>query len=562
MARDGALPASFLLLIVVFIFIHHRYAKLPAKPRGTAGLLYVFNDFVLDTDRRELRRGAKLVSVAPQVFDLLEYLIRHRERVVSKNDLLAAIWDGRIVSNSALSTRINAARCAIADSGEEQRLIRTVPRKGVRFVGEVREEQAPALVPGPAGVTGPEHPAPIETLPDKPSVAVLPFSNMSGDPEQDYFADGMAEEIITALSRCSWLFVIARNSSFTYKGKAVDVRQIGRELGVRYVLEGSVRREGNRVRFTGQLIDAISGGHIWADRFEGNLGNVFDLQDQFTESVVAAIEPKLQFAEIERMKHKPASSLAAYDLLLRAQQCEYEFRMESHTAALRYLEQALLIDPAYVPAMALAALCHAERRDQGWMKDPEAEAIDAARFSSRAVELDKDNASVLWMAGYSILRFQMDQPHARELIRRSLELNPNSAIASAIGGEIEANLGNTDEALKLLVRAARLSPRDPRGWFITSKMAWAYHVAGQFDEAISEAKKVLRENPHSAYALRFLAASLARKGRLDGAAEAIREVLNVEPELTLTRLRARLMFIEEKVWREYSSALRLAGLPE
>jgi TolB-like protein len=525
-------------------------------------LLYLFNEFALDTDRRELRCGAKLVSVTPQVFDLLEFLIRNRQRVVTKDDLLAAIWDGRAVSDSALTTRINAARCAINDTGEHQTLIRTLPRKGVRFIGSVREEQKVALSQAQGEATTTLHPGPTLALPDKPSIAVLPFANMSGDSEQDYFADGIAEEIITALSRCSWLFAIARNSSFTYKGKAVDVRQVGRELGVRYVLEGSVRRGGDRLRFTGQLIDATSGGHIWADRFEGNAGDVFDLQDRFTESVVAAIEPKLQLAEIARIKHKPASNLDAYDLLLRAQQCEYEFRQESHAAALRYLEQALLIDPAYAPAMALAALCHAERRDQGWMKDPEAEAIDAARFTSRAVELGKDDANVLWMAGYSILRFQMDQPHARELICRSLELNQNSAVASAIGGEIEANLGNTDGALKLLVRAARLSPRNPRGWFITSKMAWAYHVAGHFDEAISAAKKVLRENPHSAYALRFLAASLARKGRLDGAAEAIREVLKVEPELTLRVLRARLMFIEEKVWREYSSALRLAGLPE
>jgi TolB-like protein len=318
----------------------------------------------------------------------------------------------------------------------------------------------------------PEHPGAALTLPDKPSIAVLPFANMSGDPEQDYFADGMAEEIITALSRCSWLFVIARNSSFTYKGKAVDIRQVGRELGVRYVLEGSVRRGGgDRLRFTGQLIDATSGGHIWADRFEGSIGTVFELQDRFTESVVAAIEPKLQLAEIERLKHKPAPHFDAYDLLLRAQQCEYEFRPESHDAALHYLDKALAIDPSYAPALALAALCHAERRDQGWMKDAEVEGCEGFRFASRAVELGKDDANVFWMAGYAILRLQMDLPRSRELVRHSLELNPNSAVALAIVGEIESCLGNTREALDLLVHAARLSPRDPRGWLITSKMA-------------------------------------------------------------------------------------------
>jgi len=249
-------------------------------------------------------------------------------------------------------------------------------------------------------------------------------------------------------------------------------------------------------------------------------------------------------------------------LLLRAQQCEYEFRMDSHAAALRYFEQALVIDPTYAPAMALAALCHAERRDQSWMKDPEREANDAIRLASRAVELGKDDANVFWMAGYAILRFQMDLPRAKALVRHSLELNPNSAMALAIAGEIEADLGNTKEALELLFRAMRLSPRDPRGWFITSKMAWAYFVDGQFDNAITAAKKVLNQNPRSAYALRFLAANLAIQGRLIDAAEAIRQVLAVEPQLTLTRLRARLMFIEEKIWRDYAAALRLAGLPE
>ena len=230
-------------------------------------MLYHFNDFVLDTGRRELRRGDRLVAVEPQVFDLLEFLIRSRERVVSRDDLLAAVWRGRIVSEATLSSRVNSARAAIGDNGEEQRLIRTLPRKGVRFVGEVREESDTPSPPGPAAM--PEAATPLATR--GPSIAVLPFTNMSGDPEQDYFADGIVEDIITALSRCSGLIVIARNSSFTYKGKAVDVRQVGRELGVRYVLEGSVRRGGDRLRISGQLIDARSGAHLWADRFDGDV---------------------------------------------------------------------------------------------------------------------------------------------------------------------------------------------------------------------------------------------------------------------------------------------------
>jgi TolB-like protein len=262
-------------------------------------LLYLFNDFALDTDRRELRRGPQLVSMAPQVFDLLEYLIRNRERVVSKDDLLATIWDGRIVSDSALSTRINATRCALDDTGEEQRLIRTLPRKGVRFIGVVREEQKPAPVQAPEQAIAAERPSPALPLPDRPSIAVLPFANMSGDPEQDYFADGMAEEIITALSRCSWLFVIARNSSFTYKGKPVDVRQVGRELGVRYVLEGSVRRGGDRLRFAGQLIDATSGG---------TSGPIGSKAMWVTCSTSRTVSPKVSSQQSSRSCSSPKSS--------------------------------------------------------------------------------------------------------------------------------------------------------------------------------------------------------------------------------------------------------------
>src|SRR5260370_38540575 len=238
-------------------------------------LRYIFENYAIDTDRRELHRGADIVSVAPQVFDLLDYLIRNRERVVSKDDLIKAIWNGRSVSDAPLTTRLNVARTAIGDSGDEQRLIKTLPRKGFRFVGPVREAQVPA---GPAVADNPiEPPKPALTLPDKPSIAILPFANLSSDPEQDYFAVGMGDDITTALSHFKALFVIARNSSFTYKGRAVDVKQVGRELGVRYVLEGSVRKAANRVRITGQLIDTSTGAHLWADRFDGGLGDIFDL---------------------------------------------------------------------------------------------------------------------------------------------------------------------------------------------------------------------------------------------------------------------------------------------
>jgi TolB-like protein len=528
--------------------------------REQSKLRFRFEDYVLDTDRRELRRGADLVPLAPGVFDLLDYLIRNRERVVSKDDLIAAVWDGRIVSDAALTTRINGVRRAIGDSGVMQRLIKTLPQKGIRFVGAVREGQEAA--DGPAEIVLVE-PRPLAlTLPDKPSVAVLPFANVGGDPEQEYFADGMAEEIITALSRCSWLFVIARNSSFTYRDKTVDVRQVGRELGVRYVLQGSVRRAANRLRFTGQLVEATSGAHIWADRFEGEISDVFDLQDRMTENVVGTIEPQLQLAEIERIKHKPVANLDAYDLLLRAQQQQHEFTENSLTAALGCLEQALAIDPSYAQALALAAYCYVERRSQGWAQDVEVEAAEGLRLAARAVELAKDDANVLWMAAYAVRSLGTDLHRAKELLNRSLQLNPNSTMALTIAAWSDALLANPARALELLQRAERLSPRDPRAWFMAAAGAFAHFVGGQHDEAVSRAKEALAQNPRYTRTLRILAASLAKLGKREEAAQVIGEVLSIEPQVTIGKLRMRLRQWPDGVWNSFADGLRLAGLPE
>lgn len=522
-------------------------------------MLYLFEDFALDTERRELRRGAAAVPVEPQVFDLLHYLIQHRERVVSRDDLLASVWAGRIVSESALNTRINAARAAVGDSGQEQRLIRTSQRKGIRFVGEVTEANqsgAKSALDVPA-----QQPTSALPLPDRPSLAVLPFANMSGDSEQDYFADGMAEEIITALSRCSSLFVIARNSSFIYKGRIVDVRQVGRELGVRYVLEGSVRRSGDRLRFTGQLIDSSSGVHIWADRFEGQMSDVFDLQDRFTESVVAAIEPSVQLAEIGRLKHKLPDNLVAYDLFLRAQQLEYEFTEESLSAALHHLKQALAIDPNYAPALALSAYCYAERRNQGWAQDLETEAAEGLRLVARASELGSDDSTVMWMAARAVWHLAHDAQRARELGNRSLHLNPNSAIALAITAWAEVHLGNSERSIELCARAERLNPRDPRGWMIATSLGIAYFAQQRFEQAATCFERALVYRPRFTIALRDLAASYAMLGEKEKAAAIIQEVLKVEPQLTITKLRERTRFYAEN-WQGFTEGLRLAGLPE
>jgi TolB-like protein/Flp pilus assembly protein TadD len=517
-------------------------------------LRYLFDDFALDTDRRELRRGGAQVSVEPQVFDFLVYLIQNRSRVVSKDDLLASVWGGRIVSESALFNRVNGARCAIGDSGEEQRLIKTLPRQGVRFVGTVREEEAPT------GLASEQNP-PLR-LPSKPSIAVLPFTNMSGDPEQQYFADGMAEEIITALSRCSWLFVIARNSSFTYKGRDVDVRQIGRELGVAYVLEGSVRRSGNRLRIIVQLVDATSGAHVWADRFDGDAGDVFALQDRITGAVVGAIEPKLQLAEIERHRHKHTPDLDAYELLLRAQALEYEFTEQSMAQALAYLDQALAIDPAYAAAMALAAFCRTERYMQGWSKSRDADVADALRLAQRALELDSEDAGVLWMTAFAFRVLGGDPDQATQLANRSLQLNPNSAMALTIAGFAEVLSGNAGRALELFERSERLSPRDPKAWYRDTATAWTHLVSGQYEQAAMRARKAWAQNPRFKPPLRILSASLVGLNRVDEAREVARQILKSEPHLTVTKLRRRLGYMDERALSAFMEALRIAGFPE
>lgn len=512
-----------------------------------------FGRFRLDLSQRKLVLDGGEIRLGNRALDILCVLASAAGEVVSKDELMTQVWPGLVVEENNIQVHVSALRKALDAEKGGQTYVVTVPGRGYRLVG---------LQPWPVTRIDNVGTRPSLPLPDKPSIAVLPFQNMSDDPQQDYFAEGMAEEIITALSRCSWLFVIARNSSFTYKGNAVDIRQVGRELGVRYVLEGSVRRGGDSLRFTGQLIDANSGAHIWADRFEGKLGDVFALQDTFTEAVVAAIEPTLQLAEIERSKKKSTINLDAYDLLLRAQQLEYQFTEKSLAAALDHLKQALVVDPSYAPAMALAAYCHGVRTSFGWTQTPEADAEAGLHLAWRAVQVSKDDANVLWMAAHAVFYLQTDPQRAKELAYRSLELNPNSAIALAQTGRIETALGNSAKALELLLRADRLTPRDPRGWFIAACLGFAYYKERRYDESVAAAKKALNQNPHYTWPFRILVVSLIGKGLQSEARQVARELLTIEPQLTLTKLRARLTFREESDWNDYAGALRLAGIPE
>jgi TolB-like protein/class 3 adenylate cyclase len=399
-------------------------------------------------------------------------------------------------------------------------------------------------------------------LPDKPSIAVLAFENLSGDPEQEYFADGVVEEIITALSRMRWLFVIARNSSFAYKGRAVDVKQVGRELGVRYVLEGSVRKAGSRVRITGQLIDASTGAHLWADRFDGAMEEIFDLQDQVTASVVGAIAPKLEQAEIDRAKRKPTESLDAYDYYLRGLAAFYQWTRETNVEALASFSRAIDLDPNFAAAYGMAARCYAQRKGIGWTTDREQEITETVRLARLAVKLGKDDAVALGCAGMAFSFVVGDHDYGKALTDRAVALNPNLAWAWLFSGWVRIWLGETEAAIDRVGHAMRLNPTDPHNQLMYVAMAIAHLLAGRYDEASSWAEVVLQEQPTHATLLRVATASYALGGRPAEAHKFMTRLRQVDPALRVSNLGDRLPLRRPEDLAKIAEGLRLAGLPE
>jgi len=400
-------------------------------------------------------------------------------------------------------------------------------------------------------------------LPDKPSIAVLPFQNMSGDPEQEYFADGMVEEIITALSRIRWLFVIARNSSFTYKGKPVDVKQVARELGVRYILEGSVRKAGGRVRITAQLIDASTGAHLWADRFDGSLEGVFELQDQVASGVVGSIEPRLRQSEIERANRKLTESLDAYDLYLRALALRDIHTDESVREAVSLLKRALAIDPNYAPAKALIGWHRVHQTSHGRSPVSDTDTAEAVALARQALEAGKDDPDTLWMAAATLTIFAGELTVAAAAIDRALTLNPNSAHAWMVRGVVSVNLGQPGPAIEACERAMRLSPLDRQRRNFTTGIARAHLVAGRYEEAADWAERTLRDEPGYRAALVTKAIACAHLARMEEARAALSQQIEAQPGLTIARYRAFWSRVFSPELMEISlSGLRKAGLPE
>jgi len=503
-----------------------------------------FGPYHFDVVRRELVRDGSPVKLGSRALDILAALVSAKGAIVTKDELLARVWPGITVEENNLQVQVSVLRKVLDPDGNGQSRLITVPGRGYRIVGLANASAGPAL-------------------PDKPSIAVLPFQNMSDDPQQEYFADGIVEDIITALCRFRWLFVIARNSSFAYKGRAFDVKEIGRELGVRYLLEGGVRRAANRVRITTQLVDASNGAHLWAEHFDGDLADIFNLQDRVTASVVGAISPKLVQAEIERIKHKSTASLDAYDYFLRGLECAHRITRDGTTGALRLFAKASDLDADFATPLGAAAFCYVVRKINGWLNLPQ-DISDAASLASRAAELGKNDAAALAFGGLALGYVVGDLEGAVALIDRALACNPNLASAWYASGTVRAfRGGEPDLAIEHLARAMRLSPLDPFIFSMQGVTAFAHFFAGRYEEAAAWAEKAFWERPNILATLRIAAVSNAFAGRLEHARKAVARALELDPQMRISNLKDRIgIFRRPEDFAKYAEGLRIAGLPE
>jgi TolB-like protein/Tfp pilus assembly protein PilF len=509
--------------------------------------------FRFDLRQRELKRDGLPVQLGGRARDILWVLASAKGEVVSKDELMTLVWPSMVVEENNIQVHISALRKALDEGKGSQTYLVTVPGRGYRLVGI----EAKPLFPFPGSDTGPS-----PALPDKPSIAVLPFLSMSDDPEQQYFADGVVEEIITALSRFSGLFVIARNSSFTYKGRSVDIKQVGRELGVRYVLEGSVRSAGQRVRITGQLIDVSTSAHLWADRFEGALKDIFELQDQVTVSVVGAIAPKLERAEIERAKRKPTESLDAYDYYLRGLESHYQYIREGNDEAMRLFARAIELDPSFAAAYSECAMCYVRRQASRWTTEREKEISVTAQLARKAVQLDNDDAGVLCRAGHALAYVVHEFDAGQVFIDRALALNSNLARAWNSSGWLRVWIGDPDTAIRHFAQFKRLSPLDPWMPVVLSATAFAHCFAGRYEEASALAEQALQETPNLHQALRAAVASNGLAGRIERAQNALSRLRHLDPALRVSNLGDLTPLRRPEDRAKYAEAMRKAGLPE
>ena len=497
-----------------------------------------FSDCELDLDRRELHRANAPVHVEPQVFDLLAYLIANKERVVSRDDIIQEVWSGRVISDATLSSRINAARQAIGDDGKAQTFIRTVPRRGYRYVGS-------AVSIGNRAAEADTTTSPSLALPDKPAVAVLPFSNLSDDPEQEYFADGLTEDIITALSLWRSFPVIARNSTFVFKGKAINIQEVGKALAARYVLEGSVRKSAARVRVAAQLVDSETGHHLWAETFDRQLTDLFDLQDELTKKIAAIVTPKVERAEYRRLLAQRPQNLDAWYFVQRGTAELDEYTKEGNIRAREMFSRALELDPDYCRAFAGVALSYNRDLMLGHARSREETADNALKNARKAVALDRSDSyaqSVLGMAQI----WSGQQEEARLSFQRSVELNPSHGYARASLGNILDLMGQSEEGIAMMEDGIRLNPDAPNMRHIYTFLARALVCAHRYEEAAEWARRGIcadAGNPNAQY---LLAASLAHLSRIKEAGVALFRCERIQPGFVAARAD----------WRPYQDSVR------
>lgn len=512
---------------------------------------FLFGQHVLDTARRELRFGAEPIPLEPLVFDLLFYLVANRNRVVGKDEILNAVWSGRIVSESAVATRIAAARRAIGDTGDAQSLIRTIARKGFRFVGQVIDGDgiAPAESDGtPAGPTK-------LPLPDRPSIAVLAFTNLSSDPEQEYFSDGMGDDIITALSHDRSLFVISRNSSFTYKGRAVDVKKIAGDLGVRYILEGSVRRDQSQLRVNAQLIDAATGSHIWAERYDRAVEGLFAVQDEIADAVVSAILPAVANAERHRALRKASDRLSAWEAWHLAL---WHWSAHDLTRSRDYLKRAIALDPGFASPHALLAWLRLSEATLG-LGEPLHEVVaEAYNEAQHSIQLDTDSAIAHAMLAW-VLDHQGFPGPALEEAEAAIALNPNDPQGHLIKGHILVYSGRQREGREPLDLAFRLDPRGPVAAAVVLHLAIGCYWERDYLSAETFARRAIRGWPTFPRPYPWLAAILGQLGRAEEAEAALRAAMEISPGYLRHTTSARPGYFRFQDHKHLLDGLRKAG---
>jgi adenylate cyclase len=521
------------------------------EERRNFAVIYRFDAYSLDTETLALKSGTDKITAEPQVFLLLQYLIENRARIVSKDDIINAVWDGRVISDSAIAYAVREARRLVGDDGRAQSIIRTLPRRGFRFVAEVIEE--------PTSVRQLTTPEKIPVSSDRPSVAVLPFDNMSGDPEQEYFSDGLAEEIITALSKVERLRVIARHSTFQYKGQALDLRRIAEELGVRYVLEGSVRSASNRVRVTAQLIDANDDSHLWAERYDRSVDDLFDIQDEITKEIVTSLRVNLTDGEVARVWARGTNNFEAWQHCVRATELLRGFTPSSYLEARTLAEKAKELDPEYAQAWALLGFTYWWDGRLGYTGDAEVNFARADELAERAMALDD---SAPWSIGISVIvagalgRYD----EGVKIARRGIELLPGNADVRAFLAIAFMHAGNFREAVEHFRAAMLLNPFYPN--WCSGSLARTLMLLDEFDEALALLNEGLEREPANVMGWLYRAYIYQEIGRETDARKAIAEVRRLAPDLRVGHTPGLLMINDEAASKRFSDGVRAAGLPE